>query len=152
MTSTKINQPSIEEIKKTSKVRELIKQLPFLSGCIQPERVSSMFTLVYDFEVENEDREENVFRCTKTDVEYPGTRLFLLDPLHYGASNRQAAITGMARLIIAEFNMYLKRDRISEEKMQEVLSRYEKDAMVPIPEMDEILSYDDIGMLSWWWA
>ena len=142
--------PSLEVIKETSKIRKLIKNLPILSGCVQPERVSRMFTLVYDYEIENENN--TVFKCTKTDIDYPGTRLWLLNPFHYGAANKQTAKTGFARLVLAEFSTYLKKDRISEEKMQEVFDRYKDNAMVSVKEIDEILSYEEIATFSWWWA
>jgi hypothetical protein len=147
MTTTLLEKPSIEEIKKTSKVRKLLTQLPIIAGCDNSMSLSLRFGEIFDLELKG----DTAFNCLHEDIENPGNRLAIVNPARYNPKYYDRADIGFSRLVIAEFSTYLSQGKITKEKMQEVINEYGKDAQEYNAEINAILTYEEAITLSYWW-
>lgn len=147
METITIERPAIQEVQTSSKIRELIVQLPIIAEYEDAKRVSLMHGAVYDIAHEN----NNAFDCDELDIDLPGRRLNVLNPDKYMPYYPDRARIGYARLVLAEFASYLYKGKIDQEKMDEVISIFGEEASKPDPTIDLILPYEKAITLSWWW-
>jgi hypothetical protein len=129
-----------------SKIRNLVTRLPIIANCIEAERLSFAFGLIYDAALQN----GTVLDFTEDDITFPGRRLFAVDPGNFQPKNVEKAKIGFARLVITEFSTYLQKGRITQNKFDVILAAYGEVAARPDAEIDAILTYQDAIAMGWW--
>lgn len=128
------------------KIKKLIRELPRIAGCLQPERVGEMFALTYDKSL----KEGSPFDRKDEDMRNAGRRLYCINPMNFQPKNEKAAMIGFARLVIAEHRGYLKKGYITEEQFK-ILIETLPEAKEKEPEIDNILSYEQALAAEFWW-
>lgn len=116
-------------------VRNLIKNIPFIAKCADPERFSQRNTMIYDYEIENQgsvfayhqrDEVNNRLAVLEIPVEYIG------EPVKYQAA--------MDRLKIAMLSCDKAKGRITEERGKEL--DFLVSTSVPDEEIDSAMSLE----------
>ena len=115
-----------------SKIRELIKQLPFLASCIDADRFSERNLMVFDREIEEVN---SVFDYRKTDKIQ--NRLAVLEIPAEFVINQDVYEYGMDRLKIAMLSQDDAEGRITEDQKRE-LRRLTSIDIIESPEIDAV--------------
>ena len=107
-------------ITKTNKTLQLIKALPFICECEEPERQSFKNELLFTNTIEN----GTPYDRNQMDMINPENRLHDIDIRRENPKNKLAAEKGMALLIICMFASYLRKDYITQNRFNEILEQY----------------------------
>lgn len=146
-TTMQIEKPTIENVRAIGRIRKLITSLPQIAMCNHAERLSVMFGAAYDRAYEN----GTALDCTGEDLEIPGNRLQVINPMNWAPGNVRKAMIGWARLVIAESRCYLEKKRIGQNQFDSTLAIYKEEASMPDFEIDAMLTYEQAVTASFWW-